>query len=131
MKPYSKRHLTDDEIIANYRFSRARRVSENALGIMANVFRVLHTPILLSPEKVEKVVLAVCALHNFLRQRARCSHINPYLEGKEQADISLTQLQPTVSRNASSEAKDIREHLKNHFIGSSRVAWQDSYCSSY
>jgi len=35
LKPYSKRGpLTKEEKVINYRRSRARRVSENALGIM-------------------------------------------------------------------------------------------------
>ncbi|XP_052233365.1 uncharacterized protein LOC127846236 [Dreissena polymorpha] len=39
-KPYGHRVLTRDEIILNYRLSRARRVSENAFGNLANRFQV-------------------------------------------------------------------------------------------
>ena len=37
MKPYSKRDMTEAQRIFSYRLSRARRVSENAFGIMARV----------------------------------------------------------------------------------------------
>ena len=66
-KPFSQSGLTNEKRIYNYRLSRARRVVENAFGILANRFRVLMTAINLAPEKVETIVLASCLLHNYLR----------------------------------------------------------------
>ena len=64
-KPYSQAGLTKEKRIFNYRLSRARRIVENAFGILANCFCVFMSPIGLSPEKVKTVVLACCTLHNF------------------------------------------------------------------
>ncbi|KRF98690.1 LOW QUALITY PROTEIN: uncharacterized protein Dwil_GK27242 [Drosophila willistoni] len=66
MKPFSRRNLTKEELIFNYRFSRARRVVNNAFGILANRFRVLLTTISLQPEKATSMVLCCCYLHNYL-----------------------------------------------------------------
>lgn len=66
-KPYSQIGLTKEKRIFNYRLSRARRIVENAFGILANHFQVFMTPMRLSPEKAEIVVLACCSLHNMLR----------------------------------------------------------------
>lgn len=56
MKPYSRHSLTKEELVFNYRLSKARRVVENTFGILANRFRILLT-ILLQPEKSAIVVL--------------------------------------------------------------------------
>lgn len=66
MKPYPFRNQTKQQRIYSYRLSRARRVVENAFGILANRFRVFLAPINLEPAKVETIVLAAVALHNFL-----------------------------------------------------------------
>ncbi|XP_056647448.1 uncharacterized protein LOC130452155 [Diorhabda sublineata] len=66
LKPFSKRNLSISERI--YRLSRARRVSENAFGILVAKFRVFERPIALSPETVDLVVKSSCALHNWLRK---------------------------------------------------------------
>ena len=74
MKPYSKSRLTDEKVIFNYRLSRARRVSENAFGILAARFRVLHTVMCLDPRKARNVVLACCTLHNMLLSKSSQSY---------------------------------------------------------
>ena len=69
MKPYSKRHLTDPERISNYRLSRARRIVENAFGILARRFQCLLTTLKQRPKTVESIVLACVCLHNMIMLR--------------------------------------------------------------
>lgn len=68
MKPYSKRNLTKPEKIFNYRLSRARRIVENAFGILANRFRCFMTQMQQTPKTVTSIVIACCCLHNILRK---------------------------------------------------------------
>ena len=65
-KSYRQIGLTTKKRIYNYRLSHARRVVENAPGILAHRFRVLMTPINLAPEKVEIIVFTRCVLHKYL-----------------------------------------------------------------
>lgn len=71
MKPFSQRDVADNTLkrIYNYRISRARRVVENAFGILAARFITFKTAINLSPPNIESVVMASCALHNYLIEK--------------------------------------------------------------
>ena len=69
MKPYSQRGLNNEERIFNYRISRARRVVENAFGILANHFQVLLTTMQHLPSTVKIIVKACIVLHNLMRIR--------------------------------------------------------------
>jgi hypothetical protein len=53
--------------IFNYRLSLARRVSENAFGILAQRFRVFGWPIELKVTTTDLVKRSACYLHNWLR----------------------------------------------------------------
>lgn len=68
MKPYKGAQLTKEQMIFNYRLSRARLIVENALGILANRFRTFMKPITFN---LTKVVLACVMLYNF--HNTKCS----------------------------------------------------------
>lgn len=77
MKPFPHRlQKGTPERSFNYRLSRARRIVENAFGVMASVFRVFRRSIQLTPENTTTVVLACVHLHNFHRRNQRA--INHY-----------------------------------------------------
>jgi len=71
LQPYTRVSARNDEskqiYTRNYRLKRARRVVENAFGVLAQKFRLFYGRIQLSPENADKVVLAVCVLHSYLR----------------------------------------------------------------
>ena len=129
MKPFSCRGLDASERIFNYRLSRARRVVENAFGILANRFRILLTTIQMSPTSVEKVVMALCALHNFLRSKSVDSYEADAYDHDCQHNISLcinyiNHVSRTSGSNYNSASKNIRDILATYFVNEGQVHWQ-------
>lgn len=127
------------ERIFNYRLSRGRRVVENAFGIASSVFRVLRKPILLSPDKATKVVLAVIHLHNFLRKKSSQKYTprgsldieteTETIPGSWRNDSELLSLLPLTSlpRRSGNDAKETRLHLAEHFMTNGAIPWQNRY----
>lgn len=67
-RPYPGRNLSEMKRIYNYRLSRARRVVENAFGILSARWQFLRSPIQAQPEKAANSILASVALHNWLKK---------------------------------------------------------------
>ncbi|XP_052399694.1 uncharacterized protein LOC127946919 [Carassius gibelio] len=127
MKPYPNRRLSVEQRIFNYRLSRARRVVENAFGILANRFRVFLTTInIQNTAKVEDIVLACCALHNFLRTECCEAYMAAIdQEGLDQ-DPGLEQASLPHTTNSTSNAKQLRDKLCQYFnsdIGAVPFQW--------
>ena len=69
MRPFSGKSLINEKRkIFNYRLSRVRRIIENTFGILVVRWTMFQRPIEGTPERVEKYILAMIALHNYLRQ---------------------------------------------------------------
>ena len=141
MKPFRFRDVSqsESERIFSYRLSRARRVVENAFGIMTSRFRVLLSPIALrDTENIKKVVLACLALHNMLIEEYSQEYASSQLldaentaEGtvREGGWRSAGALPSVASATAggrhSARAKDVRERFVRYFqTPEGAVPWQ-------
>ena len=76
MKPYSKNAMDIFSRVCNYRFSRARRISENVFGILSCKWRVLLTTIVLHPGKVRQICKGLLTLHNWLLRKRSTSYFS-------------------------------------------------------
>ncbi|GBN79263.1 hypothetical protein AVEN_87622-1 [Araneus ventricosus] len=142
MKPFPGRGVNVEERIFNYRLSRARRVSENAFGILAARFQIFKRRILTNPANATKMVIACCALHNFLIANNSAIYTPPSSIDVE--DINSRQIRTGDWRNYSSKAlvplikqcnkkpaelaKDVRHTFRTYFNGIGAVPWQEDMC---
>lgn len=137
MKPFGSRDLTHPHKVFNYRLSRARRIVENAFGILAQRFQCLLTTMRQTPKHVTAIVLACCCLHNLLLND------NPNLtRGMVDEEDDDHEIIPgtwreegclgdgTKDQNApntsSKQGKDVRSYLCDYYnspLGA--VEWQD------
>ena len=86
MTPHSRIGLCHDERIFIYRLTRARRVVENAFGILANRFQcLLYATVYKKTESVQSLVLACVMLHNPLSIRYLGVPANAAQEDKNHA----------------------------------------------
>lgn len=129
MKPFSSRGFSASERIYNYRLSRARRVVENAFGILVNRFRILRGNMQLQPNQVNDVVLACCVLHNFMRKQSSSLTQNSTSADQQEPDrMEIVQHVPRkAGANYNSSAKKIRDKLATYSVTGGQVSWQWKY----
>jgi hypothetical protein len=76
MKPYPYRSAIGDEKVFNYRLSRARRIVENAIGLLCARCRVLLHTIELDVPNVLKVVQA-CMPSGYIDKEDEFGNVTP------------------------------------------------------
>ena len=136
MKPFSIRNMTREQRIFNYRLSRARRVVENAFGILAQRFGCLATTLRHRPETASSIVKACVILHNILRSRVplapgvvdeedRDHHVVPgaWRRGTVMHDMDELTRGNLGTRQARRQRQYIAHYLDSE-VGS--VPWQDT-----
>jgi hypothetical protein len=136
MRPYPGKTLSDDQRIFNYRLSRARRVVENAFGIMVARWRIFDGPIITSLQTAEKIVKACVVLHNFVMDKPQyCKAgfadsiqsdgtINLGEWRQEIRNCGLRSIRGLGSNTHARNAATVRENFKNYFLTSGAVPWQ-------
>ena len=136
MNPFSIRNMEYHERIFNYRLSRARRVVENAFGILANKFRVLLRTMAQTPVTCRKIITSCVILHNLFRIRYPAAHNN--LMDLEDQNLNVTQgawrhdkvlldvFHERARNTGTQEGRHIRRYLGHYFTSSAgSVPWQD------
>ncbi len=141
MKPYGSRHLKHEERIFNYRLSRARRVVENAFGILVNRFRVFLQPMAQAPEHCVAIIGACVCLHNYMRQNfpemqnddldGDENTIHPPVRGAWRDHANLHDARRLGGALRATKAGGaLREELKDYYNSAEgRVAWQERMIS--
>lgn len=133
MKPYPRNQSLHDatKAIYNYRHSRARRTTENTFGIMSSYFRIFFTPINTLPEKIDKIILASCILHNMMRDEKIPSPSEPTFDNTDNIALPTENLIGLANAfgRPTSEGATIREQFKDYFNGIGAVAWQQNMIS--
>ena len=123
MKPYSQQTLNVERQIFNYQLSRARRVVENAFGILSNRFRIFQSNIYLDLHRIDRVVLCCCILHNFLRRNCTRYFTEEEDAEEEPSFERVLTLLEQIPHNATPQAKLVREMFVDYFISNYRLGF--------
>ncbi|KAK5639766.1 hypothetical protein RI129_010577 [Pyrocoelia pectoralis] len=126
LKPFPFRNMSEHQRIFNYRLSRARRVVENAFGILANRFRILLNTINLKPDKVETITLTCLALHNLLITK-NISNYGIYNDNDiDRRYILRYGLSQQIGNRSTKDSLNNRLEFMEYVNGVGAVAWQNS-----
>ena len=113
------------------------------LGIMASRWRLLYTRIIEEPDKVVKLVKAMCVLHNYLRTNEDQRYTPPGFYDVVEADGTIREgfwrrsqvdtlgMDGHCSRSSTTRATQVREHLTAYFSSDNgSVPWQRQHVNA-
>ena len=135
------KQLTRETKIFNYRLRRARRIIENVFGILVARFGIFKTHINIKLDNIKDVVMASCALHNFLCRTSPDTYTPPECFDTEDVQngtvtagfrtnpSSMATLKRGNNRNHQLTGKEVRSQFVEYFNNEGKVAWQGSILS--
>lgn len=128
MRSYPGTDLDTSKRVFNYRLSRARRIVENAFGILSQQFRIYNRRIQADPENMDHIVFTTTILHNFIKKYDKNTYTYEQRNNNTlETSIQESRLQnlPMQGGNATKEAFSVRDLFKNYFNSDSgSVSWQ-------
>lgn len=128
MKPFSKgQNYGVREKVFNYRLSRARRIVECASGTLQKRWRVLDQRLCCLPKNVDKIIMAVLALHNFLLMEDSSSYLDEE-EDDEENEIYSEEPEEQEMQNPFDDlisAVNMGDTVADYFVSpAGRIPWQ-------
>lgn len=116
MRPFPYRQSRDDSRLSNYnyRLCKARRVVENAFGILAQKWRIFLDPWRQKHLRL-LIVKASCVLHNFLRSNSRNVYYDDNLLPPFDETVNVFANMEINNPRSTNYAFTIREHFVNYF----------------
>uniref|UniRef100_A0A8C6LXM2 DDE Tnp4 domain-containing protein n=1 Tax=Nothobranchius furzeri TaxID=105023 RepID=A0A8C6LXM2_NOTFU len=117
MTPYPGKNLERNNRCYNYRLSRARRIVENAFGILSTQWRVYRRVLGICPKKADRIVKATCVLQNYMRKNGEVDRAIPQasLTDNMTTNDGLQPIPHTGSNNSSRETYKIRDKFCDYF----------------
>lgn len=145
MRPYPGRRttvLSHDKNVFNYRLSRARRVVENAFGILSSRWRIFRKPIIASRPTVVNIIKSTVCLHNWLKIKSNSSYqyfgndfVDHYTQNGdlvlgewrgEANNDGLRNVGRMGSNNPAGDAVLVRNRFASYFTNDNVLPWQNS-----
>ena len=123
MRPYPESQNKGDieKSILNYRLSRARRVVEDAFGILSQKFEIYQGTLKSLLENADNII-ATCILRNYLRDQGIGLSI---MESSANVRSNLTKI-PNQGGSAHHSAFEVRDKFKKFFNSpSGPVSWKN------
>lgn len=139
LRPYpGKDNATFGKRVFNYRLTRARKIIENAFGILASRWRIFRHSIIGSESNVVNYVKASICLHNWLRLNIKNNedlYLDQSIHREQLSRSNATRLTPggfadihrMGANNSTYRAENIREEFCSYFNNEGALEWQYEY----
>ena len=134
LKPFSATYLESEQLVFNYRLSRARWVVENLFGILATRFRCLLNTLEVTPEKAVSITKACLTLHNLFRDRYGVTNVSvdeeddnqEMIPGQWRTDAVMHEVEAQLrAPRANAAGQALRTTLLHYFNSDAgSVPWQ-------
>lgn len=123
LKPYPRNQSACDKTkaIFNYRLSRARRLVENAFGILTQVFRIFATPIHINTTTAQDLITSACILHNLIIKEKEIEVTNDNVS----SELDSFGENESFSEQQNNRSVQVRDIFKDYFNGIGSVPWQN------